>query len=148
MSATPDIMAFVIQTLTNDTATSTAFGHTVTTPKYHADEIDPKALLPFLVYSEPTETPLRVFGGNSLCSGTFEIGVLDTSKLGARDKLNLVRTALNGVSLPHALAGGVLIYLRNDDNRSRPIGTTAPGSGVAEYGRAMVFNYKLTRTDT
>lgn len=148
MSATPDLMAFVVSTLSNDATTSTAFGHTVTTPKYHADEADPGVSLPFLVYSEPTETSLRVFGGNSLCSGTFEIGVLDTSKLGARTKLDLVRSLLNSILLPHALTGGTLIYLRNSDNRSRPIGTTAPGAGVAEYGRAMVFDYKLTRTDS
>lgn len=148
MSATPDLMAFVVSTLANDVFVNNAFGHTTTTPKYHADEADPGVALPFLVYSEPTETPLRVFGGNSLCSGTFEVGVLDISKLGARTKLDLVRSTLNGVGLPQSLSGGVLIYLRNSDNRSRPIGTTAPGAGVAEYGRAMVFDYKLTRTDT
>lgn len=141
-------MAFVVSTLANDTTTSTAFGHTTTTPKYHADEVDTGVLLPFLVYSEPNETPMRVFGGNSLCSGTFEIGVIDTSKLGARTKLDLVRSLLNSISLPQLLTGGVLIYLRNSDNRSRPIGVTAPGAGVTEYGRAMVFDYKLTRTDS
>lgn len=141
-------MAFVVSTLANDATTSTAFGHTATTPKYHADEADPGVALPFLVYSEPNETPLRVFGGDSLCSGTFEIGVIDTSKLGARTKLDLVRSLLNSVTLPQSLTGGTLIYLRNSDNRSRPIGVTAPGAGVAEYGRAMVFDYKLTRTDT
>lgn len=146
--STPDLMAFVVSTLVNDVTTSSAFGHTATTPKYHADEGDPGTALPFLVYSEPNETPLRVFTGDSLCSGTFEIGVLDSSKLGARTKLDLVRSLLNGVALPQSLTGGILIYLRNEDNRSRPIGTTAPGSGVAEYGRAMVFSYKLTRTDT
>lgn len=140
-------MAFVISTLANDTTTSTAFGHTTTTPKYHADEADTGVALPFLVYSEPNETPLRVFGGNSLCSGTFEIGVIDASKLGARTKLDLVRSLLNSVTLPQSLTGGILIYLRNSDNRSRPIGVTAPGAGVAEYGRAMVFDYKLTRID-
>lgn len=148
MSATPDLMAFVVWTLANDAPTSSAFGHTATTPKYHADEVDTGTALPFLVYSEPNEMPLRVFGGNSLCSGTFEIGVIDTSKLGARTKLDLVRSLLNGVVLPQLLTGGVLIYLRNSDNRSRPIGATAPGAGVAEYGRAMVFDYKLTRTDS
>lgn len=141
-------MAFVVSTLANDTTTSTAFGHTTTTPKYHADEVDTGVSLPFLVYSEPNETPMRVFGGNSLCSGTFEIGVIDTSKLGARTKLDLVRSLLNSISLPQPLTGGVLIYLRNSDNRSRPIGVTAPGAGVTEYGRAMVFDYKLTRTDS
>lgn len=148
MSATPDLMAFVVSTLANDVTVSTAFGHTVTTPKYHADEVDTGTALPFLVYSEPNETPLRVFGGNSLCSGTFEVGVLDTSKLGARTKLDLVRSLLNSVILPQSLTGGILIYLRNSDNRSRPIGSTAPGAGVAEYGRAMVFDYKLTRADS
>lgn len=148
MSATPDLMAFVVSTLVNDVTTSTAFGHTATTPKYHADEADTATALPFLVYSEPTETPLRVFGGNSLCSGTFEIGVLDTSKTGARSKLDLVRSLLNSIPLPQTMTGGTLIYLRNSDNRSRPIGVTAPGAGVAEYGRAMVFDYKLTRTDS
>lgn len=146
--ATPDLMAFIVTTLSCDVVTSTAFGHTASTPKYHADEVDPRTSLPFLVYSEPNETPLRVFGGNSICSGTFEIGVLDTSKLGARTKLDLVRTLLHSIVLPHDLDGGLLIYLRNEDNSSRPIGTTAPGSGVSEYGRAMVFSYKLTRTDT
>lgn len=146
--ATPDLMAFVVTTLSNDVPTCVAFGHTATTPKYHADEIDPRTSLPFLVYSEPNETPMRVFGGNALCSGSFEIGVLDTSKLGARTKLDLVRTLLHGITLPQNLIGGLLIYLRNEDNSSRPIGTTAPGSGVSEYGRAMVFNYKLTRSDT
>ena len=146
--ATADLMAFVVSTLSNDITVSTAFGHAVATPKYHADEIDPGTELPFLVYSEPNETPLRVFGGNSLCTGTFELGVLDTSKLGARTKLDQVRSLLHGLSLPQVLTGGVLIYLRNEDNRSRPIGTTAPGTGVVEYGRAMVFAYKLTRTDS
>lgn len=141
-------MAFVVSTLSADVTVNTAFGHTATTPKYHADEADPGVALPFLVYSEPNETPLRVFGGNSLCSGTFEIGVLDTSKLGARTKLDLVRSLLHGVVLPQTLTGGILIYLRNSDNHSRPIGTTAPGTGVTEYGRAMVFDYKVTRSDT
>lgn len=141
-------MAFIVSTLTNDDATRAAFGHTVATPKFHADEVDPRTSLPFLVYSEPNEIPMRVFGGNSICSGTFEIGVLDSSKLGARTKLDLVRTNLHSITLPKDLGGGLLIYLRNEDNSSRPIGTTAPGSGVSEYGRAMVFNYKLTRTDT
>lgn len=142
-------MAFVVTTLANDVATSTAFGHSTATPKYHADEIDPGVHLPFLVYSEPTETQLRVFTGDSIGTGQFEIGVLDTTKAGARAKLELVRLALNSIPLPATfIGGGVLIYLRNDDNRSRPIGTTAPGQGVTEYGRAMVFNYKLTRSDT
>lgn len=148
MSATPDLMAFVVLALSNDPTTTVAFGHTATTPKFHADEIDPGTALPFLVYSEPTETPMRVFGGNSICTGEFEIGVLDHSKSGARAKLDIVRSLLNSITLPTTLTGGVLIYLRNEDNRSRPIGTTAPGAGVAEYGRAMTFRYKLTRSDS
>ena len=132
MSATPDLMAFVVTTLSSDVTTSAAFGHTTATPKYHADEADPGVALPFLVYSEPSEAPLRVFGGDSICNGTFEIGVLDTSKLGARTKLDLVRSLLHSITLPQDLGGGLLIYLRNSDNRSRPIGTTAPGSSPAE----------------
>lgn len=146
--ATADLPAFIISTLANNATVSSAFGHTVTTPKFHADEADPGVSLPFLVYSEPSETPMRVFTGDLLATGQIEIGVLDTSKQGARTKLDLVRTTLNSISLPQSLTGGILIYLRNEDNRSRPIGTTAPGSGVAEYGRAMVFDYKLTRTDS
>lgn len=141
-------MAFVVQTLVNDATTVAAFGHTAATPKFHADEADPGVALPFLVYSEPTETPMRVFGGNSICTGEFEVGVLDQSKSGVRAKLDLVRSLLNSIQFPTYLLGGILIYLRNDDNRSRPIGVTAAGAGVAMFGRAMTFRYKLTRSDS
>ena len=140
-----DVMAVVVAALKANAAVVAAFGGT---GKFGADAANFTATLPYGVYSETDETYQRVLGGVSIGHGTFELGVFDSTKQGARQKLDLVRRAINAIP-EQVIASSYdrLFYIRAQDNSGRTIDQPAPGSGVTEYGRAMKFTYKVTRND-
>lgn len=151
-----DVMSAVVGALAGNAAVVAAFGHTATTPKFLADEAATFPALPYLVYSETDEELTRVMGGQGYARGTFEVGVFDTTKEGARQKLDLVRRAVNAIlqtpqnePKPNVQLGdgGVLYYLHSHDGSGRKIDSSAPGQGVTEYGRTLIFDYQVTRND-
>lgn len=147
--AAGDIMATLMAALAANAGVAGAFGDGPTTPKFHADVDDPGCDLPYLVYSEAAEKPQRMCGFSAkIGNGSFELGVFDATKLGARQKCELVRACLDGLAMPQVLGdGGTLIYLRSQDNAGRDIQTTAPGTGVTEFGRTAIFDYQVTRPE-
>lgn len=154
-----DVMAAVVAALAADPDVVAQFGHSSTTPKFMADEAAGSPALPYAVYTEPDETPMRVFGGTAIGNGSFELGVFDTTKQGARLKLDLVRRAINGIELPTPLVDGQLTWIKSEAHRSREIVNTAPTAPTdptsteppapvsIEFGRAQVFRYRVVRND-
>lgn len=152
----PDLMALVVAWLRADPAVVAALGDSGDAPKIWADETAPRnpdgspIALPWLVYSEPGETVTRVMGGTHVGRGTFEVGAWAGTKAGARALLDVVTRSVNAMTVPRPV-GGVpdsLVFIRSQDNSGRPLPPNAPGAAVTEFGRAVPFNYLITRTDT
>lgn len=154
----PNLKAFLVATLRANAAFSAAFGDSSATPRIFADADFSSSALPYVVYTEPEDKPLRVFGGYAIGQGSVEFGVFDKEKEQARAKMLLVRQALNAISVPVNVGEGTLIYLKSSDDSGRDLKNLAPTPEsdpnappatpqVLEFGRSLVFNYKIVRTD-
>jgi hypothetical protein len=152
------LMEAVVRALTNDLTVQGLLQPTASDPRIYADDAFVGSTLPYLLYTEPEDTPMRVFGGISIGRGEFEFGAFTDNKVSARTLITAVRRAVNGITVPQILGEGIVVFCRNDDNASREIHTPAPtpqampGQPVPdpvaiEFGRVMRFRYQISRSD-
>lgn len=142
-----DVISGVFTRLNSDSRVLTAFNVSDLKYKFHADEIDPEASLPYILHSSVQEAPDRFFGGR-IGMGTFELGVFDSGYETARAKMDLVRTAIDSwvSAAPQDLRdSGKLFYIRSQEETARSISVPAPGGGVTQYGRVLQFGFKVAR---
>lgn len=152
-----DLMAAVVLALRASPAFVAAIGDSPSSNKIFADETFPGVDLPYCLYTEPEDKPLRTWGGNAIGQGSFDLGVFAVSKIAARTAMELARAAVNAMVVPFATSDGVVTYCRNDDGSSRSLTSVAPtpSAPVAgqpptspiEFGRSMSFRFTIVRSD-
>lgn len=147
-----DLMAAVVSRLKSaiipvlGTTVGYEFGDSATTPKFHADEIDPDVPVPYLLHSDPSETPQRHFQGR-VGQGTFELGVYSSGYETSLTLMGYVQQAIDSwITSPIALTdGGSLFYCKSMEGVARSVRVTAPGSSVSHFGRMLQFAFKIAR---
>jgi hypothetical protein len=151
VAPTSDIMAAVVAQLRNTPSVVAALGEdlsSLATTKIWADDLAIESDLPWLTYSELSETlspqgPTDSGEIDYIGSGSFTLSLLAADKLQCRQTAYLIVAALNDAPLnPDDCQ---VLEIRHTNPTAPPVTSVGPNSATI-YKRILSFEYVVVRT--
>ena len=145
----PDLVAAVIAWIRQQPAMVTAFGDSVSTPKFGSDISAPGTKVPYLNFFEPEEdesyeTADQLTGlVSSVADGMLAMELVGTGKLQVRQLAEQIAAIVNNA--PLTFSDGNLLYLYRTERRYPSYKVQGPGSNVVAFKRYLEFKYQIER---